>query len=99
MGFDFQNDGVTKSMYDATEFTGIAFHAKGNVTMRVNLMTNAILDETLGGACVPEGGDTGSCGDGHGVDIQLTDTWTQYVIPFDSVAQVGWGLPRRLQRR
>ena len=92
MGFDFQNDGMTKTAYDAGEFTGIAFHAKGNVQLRVNLMTPPILDETLGGECVPEGGDTGSCGDGHGVDIQLTDTWTQYVVPFDSVAQVGWGL-------
>ena len=92
MGFDFQNDGVTKTPYDASEFTGIAFHAKGNVSLRVNLMTNAILDETLGGACVPEGGDTGDCGDGHGVDVDLTDSWTQYQIPFDSVTQAGWGV-------
>jgi hypothetical protein len=92
IGFDFQNDGVTKAPYDASAFSGIAFSAKGTVSMRVNLMTDATLDETLGGSCVPEGGENGDCGDGHGLDIVLTDTWTQYLVPFDGVSQVGWGV-------
>ncbi|EDM81864.1 hypothetical protein PPSIR1_05338 [Plesiocystis pacifica SIR-1] len=93
IGFDFVNDGVAAKMpYDASEFTGVAFWAKGSVTdLRVNLLIPDVLPEAEGGTCVPSSPDAGDCSDAHGVAIALTEEWQQFQIDFDMVTQQGWG--------
>lgn len=31
--------------------------------------------------------------DSHGMRLNFTDDWQQFVLPFDQLAQEGWGTP------
>lgn len=74
-----------KMPYDASAFTGVAFKARGNVTIRAKLQIAAIVPTTSGGDCAA------NCDDAHGKAFELTDTWTQYTLPFAEALQEGWG--------
>ncbi|MEM7160071.1 MAG: hypothetical protein AAF799_44955 [Myxococcota bacterium] len=99
MGFDLNNPGDdsggagVKNPWDASGFTGVAFRARGNVPVRVALVTQAIVSEEFGGNCTPSEEEGMMCDDAHGQTFALNDTWTQYVVPFSSAQQGGWGLP------
>ena len=98
MGFDLNNPGDdsggagVKNPWDASGFTGVAFRARGNVPVRVALVTQAIVSEEFGGNCTPSDEEGMMCDDAHGMTFPLNDTWTQYVVPFASASQGGWGL-------
>jgi len=97
MGFDLNNPGDgsggpgIKSTYDATGHTGVAFQAKGTVSLRVGLFVEAVVPEEFGGTCVPGTEEGEECNDAHGKDFVLGDAWEQYLLPFDEIAQSGWG--------
>jgi len=87
MGFSFVDP---KGAYDASEYKGIAFVAKrgsgGPTTVRVKL-PDASTD--------PQGGSCEECYNDFGVDFELNEEWTRYVVKFEHLKQQsGWGRPR-----
>ena len=87
MGLNFVDP---KGQYDASKFKGVSFWAKkgpgstGNVRLKV---PDASTD--------PDGKLCKECFNDFGLDLQLTDEWTQYTIPFTSMKMMkGWGSPR-----
>jgi len=86
MGFDLNNDGVNpKKTYNVSAFAGITFWAKGSPMIRFKVLVAATVPPAQGGTCMS------NCGDSHGMNIGLSQSWTQYTVPFSSLAQEGWG--------
>jgi hypothetical protein len=96
MGFDFNNTGEPdiKKAWDASAYTGIQFTAKGNTTMRVAVMTLAVVPVAQGGECPepPVGATDKDCDDGHGKSLTLTSDWKTYQIKFEDLKQEGGNL-------
>lgn len=87
MGFSFVDP---KGPYDASEYKGIAFVAKrgagGPTKVRFKL-PDASTD--------PKGGSCEECYNDFGVDFDLNEEWTRYVVMFENLKQEsGWGRPR-----
>jgi hypothetical protein len=73
--------------YDASRYGGISFYAKGTGTVTVSVATSPTVPLNAGGTC------TVSCFDYYAVYIDLTDSWVPYEIPWEELAQDGWGTP------
>jgi hypothetical protein len=84
-GFDFNNSGSAKGIYDVGSFTGIAFWAKGT-PFRLKVLTAATVPATEGGTC-----STAKCSDNFGTAVAATADYQQFVVPFSSLTQEGWG--------
>ena len=84
-GFDFNVSGTTKGTYPITAFTGIVFSAKGT-PFRLKVLTTGTVPTAEGGTCA-----TTKCGDNFGKPIAATANWQQFVVPFASLTQEGWG--------
>jgi endoglucanase len=77
-----------KGPYDASAYKGIAFWAKkGPGTGRVRLkVPDASTD--------PDGKVCSECFNDFGADLELTEQWAKYTVPFGSMHQMpGWGSP------
>lgn len=76
-----------KGQYDASKYKGISFWAKkgpGSVSKVKLKVPDASTD--------PDGKICKECFNDFGMDITLTDQWTQYTIPFTSMKQdKTWG--------
>ncbi len=79
--------------YDASQYTGIAFEAKGNVSIRMQIAEIATLPMMEGGSCVPGTMDGMMCEDGFGKVVALSAGWKTYQLPFAELKQEGWGWP------
>lgn len=80
-----------KDVYDASKYEGITFFARRGASstgkMRVKV-PDANTD--------PEGGVCSECFNDFGVDLNLTEQWQRYVLPFRDMKQMeGWGAPRK----
>ncbi len=88
-GFDFNNTGVdalTRMPYDLSNFTGVLFWIRGTTAqLRVSVQTTDVVPVSEGGSCGQ------LCNDYHGVPINVTSSWTEHVIPLNSLQQEGWG--------
>ena len=91
MGFDLNNAGTTRGMYDAGKYKTLAFKAKGNVTLRLAFEIAGTVPMTEGGTCMPSTTMGMECEDMHGTTIKLTADWAEYEIPFANLKQEGWG--------
>jgi len=92
VGFDISNSGSRlKKPYNASAYTGVAFQARGVGRIRFSVPVQAVVPMAAGGACI-----TG-CDDAHstpfGMEIVLTPTWQQVVVPFSSLVQGNFGTP------
>lgn len=94
MNFNDPGDGAggsAKGTYDASAFAGITFWAKigagSTGAVRVNVSTKET--DPAGGTCSP----AAKCSDHFGKSVNLTSDWTEYVIKFADLAQLGWGQP------
>ena len=88
VGMNFQDP---KATYDASKYEGVTFFAKRgpNSTGKVRLK---IPDKYTD----PEGGVCSECFNDFGVDLNLSEQWTRYVLPFRDLKQLeGWGAPRK----
>jgi endoglucanase len=74
--------------YDASHYGGISFWAKrGEGTGSVRLKVPDINTSDAGKICT-------ECFNDFGADLQFTEKWTKYVIPFSEMKQLsGWGSP------
>jgi hypothetical protein len=83
--------GAPPQVYDVSGHEGVAFQARGDVTIRAALsMPETRPVEQQGGTCVP--GPKRLCGDFHGRSIELTPEWQEYRLPLAEIEQAGWGV-------
>lgn len=84
-----------RGAYDASAYTGIALRAKAakaGTQLRVTLSDANTAPE--GGVCVDTTDRTNRsrCGDYFGAQITLGTDWQDFVMPFKTMTQRGWGL-------
>jgi endoglucanase len=80
-----------KGSYDGSKYEGITFFAKraSNSTGKVRLKVPDVSTDAEGGIC-------SECFNDFGTDLNLTEQWQRFVIPFHDMKQMeGWGAPRR----
>jgi hypothetical protein len=71
--------------YDASDFSGVSFWAKGPGRIRF---------EMPDGNTAPEGGVCKDCYNDFGIYLSLEADWQRYTIPFEWLSQrSGWGEP------
>jgi endoglucanase len=77
-----------KDAYDATKYGGISFFAKkGPGTGKVRLKVPDVSTDPQGNVCK-------ECFNDFGVELEFTETWTKYVVPYSVMKQQqGWGKP------
>jgi hypothetical protein len=91
VGVDLNNEGDdmggpgVRMPYDASGMGGIVFRARGDVSVRLKVLVEAIVPADAGGTCAE------MCEDAHGKLIPLTGDWVQYAVGFDELFQEGWG--------
>ena len=86
MGFNFVDP---KGQYDASKYKGITFWAKKGPGSADKVKLK-VPDKSTD----PDGKICKECFNDFGMDITLTDQWTQYTIPFTSMKQdKTWGSP------
>ena len=83
MGMNFVDP---KGTYDASRYQGIAFWAKRNPgsTPHVRLKVSDAQTDPDGQLCH-------QCFNDHGWDLELTDQWALYTVPFAAMKQEDWG--------
>ena len=93
LGVDFR---AGTKPYDASKFTGLRFWAKvgagKNTAHRLQLPDITTLE--AGSVCnkAANAPNDEKCGNHFGTNLTFTTTWTQYVVPFDTLKQAsGWG--------
>jgi len=93
-GVDFR---AGKKLYDASQFSGLRFWARvgvgKNSKHRLQIFDGST--EAGGGKCnpAPTAPNGEKCEDHFGIVENFTSVWTQYVIRFADLTQVGWGFP------
>lgn len=79
-----------KGTYDATAYKGISFWAKKGPGS-----TGAVRLKVPDTNTDPDGKVCQECFNDFGMDLQLTEQWTQYIVPYVAMSQMkGWGNPR-----
>ena len=87
MGLNFQEP---KGAYDATAYKGISFWAKKGPGSTGKLRLKVPDTNTD-----PDGKVCKECFNDFGMDLTLTDEWTQFVVPYIGMTQMkDWGSPR-----
>jgi endoglucanase len=83
MGFNLTDP---KDAYDASQYGGIKFFAKkGGGAGRIRIKIPDSDTEPAGGKCQ-------ECFNDFGANVELTSSWTEYVLPFYLTKQEdGWG--------
>jgi hypothetical protein len=87
LGISMKSGEAFDQPLDASGFQGVQFRARGAGLVRFfmgTVETNPVLDF---GTCL------GGCYDSHGALFVVTNAWRTYQIPFNRVAQEGWGAP------
>ncbi|HEY6476953.1 MAG TPA: hypothetical protein VI456_10255 [Polyangia bacterium] len=82
-----------KAFYDASRFEGISFYARrsAGTSGRVRVSVSDWNTDPDGGVCT-------KCFNYFGQELELSETWTRYTLPFESLRQMpGWGVPRPRQ--
>lgn len=88
IGFDINNSGgPTKKVFDASDYSGIAFQVRNDVALRFNIQTASVVPRDAGGSCTA--GD--SCNDAYGIEVPASTNWRQMVVDFSELAQQNWG--------
>jgi hypothetical protein len=90
MGMNFVDP---KGTIDTSKYGGISFYAKkgpgSTGKVRVKMPDNYT---------DPDGGKCSECFNDMGADLNLTEEWQLFTLPFKSLNQLpGWGRPRRMK--
>jgi hypothetical protein len=84
------------STYDAASngYRGITFKAKvgPGATPLVRLLVGDRNTEPRGERCVSASDGENRCHDYFGASLELGESWQQYTLAFEDLAQEGWGL-------
>lgn len=73
------------SPFDLSPWRQVCFRVRGSGEMRFDV---ADVNTT------PEGGVCRRCYDNFGANLTLSEGWTEHCVPFDSLSQLGWGVPQ-----
>jgi hypothetical protein len=78
-----------RSQYDASSYVGFTFYARigadaGSSAVRFNVPNGDT--DAAGGSCT-------ACSDYHGVNLTLTSAWQQFVVMYEDMHQLGFGVP------
>lgn len=87
-------------VFDASNYTGVTFWAKGSIVpeqaggarpglLRFKIQEKDILPQSRGGNCP----DEASCYDSRGANFSIDECWTQYSFAFSELLPEGWGYP------
>jgi hypothetical protein len=78
-------------VFDGSSFRGVRFWARGNAApVRYISPVPGVVPVSEGGSCALEA--EGLCWDSHTTSLAFDTEWKEYFVPFDSLAQTGWGL-------
>jgi hypothetical protein len=78
-------------VFDGSSFRGVRFWARGNGSpVRYLSPVPGVVPVSEGGGCALEA--EGLCWDAHTTSLAFDAEWKEYFVPFDSLAQTGWGL-------
>lgn len=92
MAVAINNDFDGSCPYDASAYDGIRFWARGNRGVRFMVATRSTVHVDDGGTCDPTTDpEMLPCEDHYGVFMELTETWTEYIIPWTDLDQQMWG--------
>jgi hypothetical protein len=80
---------------DLSAFSGVSFWARGGPgtgdtlasTLQVQVVLPSIIPLEFDGDCVE------SCYDHYKLNVMLTETWQEFVLPWPNFTQAGWGAP------
>jgi endoglucanase len=90
LGMNFVDPRAT---YNASKYLGLSFVARRSAKS-ASKMRLKIPDASTD----PDGKVCTECFNDFGADIELTEVWERYVVPFDFMKQLpGWGAPRPAQ--
>jgi hypothetical protein len=87
IGFDLNNDGSGKQVYDASGYVGVSFWARAAAPVVVRFNVSDVNTDPDGGVCT-------GCFDHFGIDIALTTEWHKYLVVWSLLGQQGWGSPQ-----
>jgi endoglucanase len=88
MGLNFLDP---KGPFDASQYAGITFFAK-----RSPGSTSKLTVKLPDGNTDPDGAICSACYNDYGAEIQISDQWKRYVLPFRDLKQEPyWGAPRK----
>jgi len=86
---------IDNATYDLTPYQGLAFYAKskaGGLTLHVEFATDTTTASSDGGACESD------CNDHWAKSVTLDGSWHEFMVPFASLKQEGWGVqPKDLE--
>jgi endoglucanase len=88
MGLNFVDP---KGFYDASKYKGVSFWAKKGPgsSGKVRLKVPDVSTDPDGKLCT-------ECYNDFGMDMNLTEEWTKYTVPFSRMKQLaGWGAPHK----
>jgi len=80
---------IDNAAYDLTHYQGLAFYAKskaGSLTLHVEFASDTTTASSEGGACQT------NCNDHWANAVTLDGSWQQFMVPFASLQQEGWGV-------
>jgi hypothetical protein len=87
---NISHEGAVRCPYDASEFRGLSFVARGSGRVRVQVAMPGVVDKEYGGTCDSQAGQV--CYDMHGTFIALGEKYQVYELPWDSLQQRGFGV-------
>lgn len=88
-GFDFVHVSASmKQPYDGHAYKGIRFWAKATpkVTVRVRVPIRDTTSDAVGSKCGTK------CDDHYLKQLEITPTWTEYMLSWTELTQQGWGM-------
>jgi len=87
-------DAGSKSSYDASGYSGVAFWAKAAAPTALHLSVPDANTAVEGGVCTDttDHASPTRCGDYFGSDVQVDTTWQPFTLTFASTVQSTWGL-------
>jgi len=80
---------------DASAYTGIRFFARlASGPSGARLTVGTLYTDPVGGQCIPGGTNKSGCFDNPGAQLAISGTtWMEYKVAFDTLTQIGFGLP------
>jgi hypothetical protein len=91
LGVSLTDTGGNPFCYDAHDYTGVTFWARGNGKLKFEAQINGATGEPFGGSCACEGSasmpDCSCCG-GYEVPVPLTGEWQQFTFHWNDLMQL-----------
>jgi hypothetical protein len=88
-GYEDDDGTWIECAYDASAYQGVQFWARGSATLRFSASMPAVIPISAGGTCDEV---QTPCWNPHAVELELTEQWQHYVLPFTDFVQTGGSL-------